>query len=253
MKDVLLSIVTITRDDPTGLARTLASTADWLVDPVVEQIIVDGSTPPAAVGHPVVRLRQQSPGIAGAFNQGLQAAQGEWVWFLNGGDAVHEALHPGWLLALLAATRADIVTGSLHFDGESAPRPIPHLSYQWPLIACWLMHPATLVRRETLLSAGGFDPRRCMAMDYDLWFRLLRRGAIVDVLSVPFARFDVTGVSERPGTHAAARREEARVVLAHGGRLAWAAVWLGLRIIRRISWAVGRSLPFAIGQKHETR
>jgi glycosyltransferase involved in cell wall biosynthesis len=250
-----LSIVTVTKDDPAGLERTLASTAAWLEGlPAVEQIVIDASVLPATVGNPVVRvIRQQSHGIAAAFNEGLQAAQGEWVWFLNGGDAVHEALAPDWLLSLLATTRADIVTGALHFDGESAPRPMPHLSYQWPLIACWLAHPTTLVRRETLLSVGGFDQRWRIAMDYDLWFRLLNRDAIVDVVSVPFARFDVKGVSEHRETRVAARGEEAKVVLAHCGRLGGAVVRLCLRVVRRISWALWRSLPFGFGRRHETR
>jgi glycosyltransferase involved in cell wall biosynthesis len=254
MNNPRLSIITVTKDDPAGLERTLASTAAWLEGSEVEQIVIDASVLPATIGNPVVRVvRQNSRGIAAAFNEGLQEVHGEWVWFLNGGDAVHEALDRDWLLSLLATTRADIVTGALHFDGESAPRPMPHLSYQWPLIACWLAHPTTLVRRKTLLSVGGFDPRWRIAMDYDLWFRVLCRDAIVDVVSVPFARFDMKGVSEHRETRFAAREEEAKVVLAHCGRLGGAAVRLCLRVVRRISWALWRSLPFGSGRKHETR
>jgi glycosyltransferase involved in cell wall biosynthesis len=250
----ILSIVTITKDDPRGLKRTLGSLKSWLSDDRIEHVLVTAENSAACEVSPSSRVVvQRSSGISGAFNEGLQAAKGEWVWFLNGGDAVHEALARDWLLSLLATTRADIVTGALHFDGESAPRPMPHLSYQWPLIACWLAHPATLVRRKTLLSVGGFDQRWRIAMDYDLWFRLLCRDAIVDVVSVPFARFDVKGVSEHRETRGAARGEEAKVVLAHGGRLGGAVVRLCLRVVRRISWALWRSLPFRFGREHETR
>jgi hypothetical protein len=250
----ILSIVTITREDPEGLTRTVESLGGWLSDRRIEHVVVTAkNSVTCELGADSRVEEQRSSGISGAFNEGLECCRGEWVWFLNSGDAVHEGLDPGWLLSLLAVTRANIVTGALHFDGESAPRPMPYLSYQWPLIACWLAHPATLVRRETLLSVGGFAERWRIAMDYDLWFRLLRRGAIVDVVSVPFARFDVKGLSEGRETRAAARTEEAKVVLANCGQLGGTAVWLGLRVVRRISWALWRSLMPRFGGKHEAR
>jgi len=250
----ILSIVTITKEDPRGLKRTLGSLKSWLSDDRIEHVLVTAENSAACEVDPNSRvIVQRSSGISAAFNEGLECCHGEWVWFLNGGDAVHEALDPVWLLSLLTTTRAHIVTGALHFDGDSAPRPMPPLSYQWPLIACWLAHPTTLVRRETLLSVGGFDQRWRIAMDYDLWFRLLNRDAIVDVVSVPFARFDVKGVSEHRETRVAAREEEAKVVRAHCGRLGGAVVRLCLRVVRRILWAFWRSRPFGFGRKHETR
>jgi glycosyltransferase involved in cell wall biosynthesis len=259
MNNLWLTIITVTKDDANGLTRTLGSAAK-LRAAGAEHVVIDGSSDATAsarlvaeAGQGITLLLRPPRGVADAFNAGLTEAHGDWVWFLNGGDAVHETLDPGWLFSLLAATRADIVTGALHFDGESAPRPIPHLSYQWPLIACWLAHPTTLVRRKMLLSAGGFDQRWRIAMDYDLWFRLLRRDAIVDVVSVPFARFDVKGLSERQETRGAPPAAEARVVLAHCRRLGCTTVWLCLRVVRRISWALWRSLMPRFGGKHEVR
>jgi len=239
----LLSIVTVTKDDLNGCAITLNSTASLRQISGVEQVVVAaGESIPHCDEKSVVDLRQTSTGIAGAFNEGINAAHGEWVWFLNGGDTVHETLKPEWLLSLLASTRAQVVTGMIQFDHETMPRPSPHLSYQWPLIACWLAHPATIVRRDLLLKVGGFDERRRIAMDYDLWFRILGRPTVVDVLSVPFARFDSTGISESPSSRAAARRDEAIVVLKYCPQLVWAGMWLWLRILRRILWAAARRL-----------
>jgi len=36
-------------------------------------------------------------------------------------DAVHPGLAREWLLQLLSATAADIVAGTVHYDGEAAP------------------------------------------------------------------------------------------------------------------------------------
>lgn len=238
----LLTIITVTKADPAGAAVTLTSADAWRGLRGVEHIVVDGggSSLDLVSCSGWSHLRQTGSGISAAFNEGLAAASGEWIWFLNGGDRMHEALDPAWLLALLRRTQADVVTGAVQFDGEAKPRVLPHASYQWPLIACWLAHPATLVRRELLVRAGGFDEKLRIAMDYDLWFRVLRRPVVVDAISVPIARFDTGGISERASYRAIARREEAKVVLRHAPSLVWSGFWLGLRIVRRLGWAALR-------------
>jgi len=239
-----LSIVTVTKNDPNGLARTLASAAK-LRAAGAEHVVVDGSDSPSKTSELLkqyqgeVTLYSRTPrGISDAFNFGLTEVHGEWVLFLNGGDAIHDQLNIGWLHSHLNSTQAGVVTGSVQFDGEGSARPRPHLSYQWPLIACWLSHQATFVRREKLLKVDGFSQRWRIAMDYDLWLRLLRKSTVVDVISVPIARFDVTGISEHPRTRMAARREEARVVLAYSVTLAWDVALLCLRLAKRLTLAV---------------
>jgi glycosyltransferase involved in cell wall biosynthesis len=228
----VLSIVTITRNDVSGLIRTLASTADWLADPVVEQIVIDASTPPAVVNNPVVRvIRQRSQGIAAAFNEGLQAATGEWVWFLNGGDAVHPRLSREWLLQLLNATSAGLVIGAIQYDGEAVPRGAPPLPIQWPLVGCWIPHPAVIVRRNVLQASGGFDERWRIAMDFDLWLRLLPQGVVVDVVAVPFTSFDVTGLSQRVDRRRELQRENAGVLRRHWWMFVRSSLGAGCRLV----------------------
>jgi glycosyltransferase involved in cell wall biosynthesis len=227
----------------------------------VEHIVVDGSGECShtnrlirqAGGESVLILRP-AKGIADAFNAGLAMARGDWVWFVNGGDAVHEALDPAWLLALLANSRADLVVGGIHYDGDASPRPVPPLRQQWPLLECWLPHPATIARKQTLLQAGGFDAGYAIAMDYDLWFRLLNGGATVDVISVPLARFDPTGLSQRAYYRQVVCREEARVILRNWRSLLGAPLRLSGRVIRRLLWSVrhrksGSQQPPAHGQQ----
>ncbi|AOS44551.1 putative glycosyl transferase [Lacunisphaera limnophila] len=225
-----LSLVTITKDDPAALARTLASTAGWRQRPGVQQIVVFAGAEPAAWPEGVCALRQTGDGIASAFNEGLQVAQGEWVWFLNGGDAIHEDLAPEWLETLLARTRADLVIGSIQGDGDAAPRELTPLREQWPLLHSWPPHPATLVRREVLRRAGGFSPRYRVCMDFDLWQRLLGAGARADVIAVPLARFDLGGLSSRPENAGLVFRENGDVLWRHQG-----AVW---RTIGRGGWGL---------------
>jgi GT2 family glycosyltransferase len=60
-----------------------------------------------------------------------------------------------------------------------------------------------MVRRATVLDAGGFDPRYLYAMDYDLWLRLAERGTIATI-DEPLA------VRVMGGANVAARKEWAQ-------------------------------------------
>lgn len=240
-----LTLITITKEAPSGLLRTLTS-AMGLRATGVEHIIVDGGADPDSTARFVAQnkwenitlIPRQPRGIADAFNAGMAAARGEWLWFLNGGDAVHESLNPAWLLEMLASSQASIVVGGIHYDGDAAPRFAPPLSQQWPLTTCWLPHPATLVRKDALLNAGGFDEKWAVATDYSLWFKLLGPCARPDLISIPFARFDVNGVSQRVESRRIAHGEEAQVLLENKWHLLREGFQPFMRVFRRLFWAI---------------
>lgn len=220
MQSPWLTIVTITKDDPVGLGRTLASARAWREFPGVEQVVVfAGDAIPDGIPEAVGVVRQASVGIARAFNEGLASARGEWIWFVNSGDAIHEELSPAWLSTLTRRTQADVVTGALLYDDEREPRPPPPPSCQWPMLHSWPAHPATLVRRRALVAIGGFDPRWSICMDFDLWHRLFDAQRAVDVVAMPFARFETNGISRRPEYVGCLYRENAAVVWRHKGRI----------------------------------
>lgn len=223
----LLTIVTITKDDAKGLARTLASTARWRDAAWVEHIVVDGGGTPASVDDKRVRMIQQtSTGISGAFNEGLAEAGGEWVWFVNGGDEVDSRLHAEWLRGLLVGTMAGVVIGGTTFPGATEPRPPPPAKWQWPPYVPWIPHPSTLVRRSLFGRYGFFDPSLTIAMDFEWWLRVLCGDVVVDQVAVPFAIFAPGGVSSREDTRARTRWETAIAVWRHRGVLlrSWAGI-----------------------------
>lgn len=233
-----LTLITITKDDPAGLARTVVSASAWRSCPGVEHLVIyAGAKPEITTEATLILHRQDSTGIAAAFNEGLAHAQGEWVWFLNGGDAIHETTDPSWLLAHLQRTKAGLVVGAVQFDSEAEPKPLPGLRDQWPLIACWLPHQATLIRRNLVQAAGGFHERWRVAMDYDLWLRMIGALTPVDVLSVVLARFSTEGISEAPATAGLKWREDAAVVRHH----AWTMTRYVLRLNLKLGWRLARA------------
>jgi hypothetical protein len=213
--DPNLTIVTITKADLEGLRATLDSTEALRALKGVEQIVVDGDgdAKQGAESAGCRWIRQTGAGISDAFNEGMSVACGEWIWFLNSGDTVHELLDTNWLLGLLRSTCADVVIGAIHYQGESHSRSAPPLWQQWPLLVCWIPHPATLVRRSALAQISGFNPKLEICMDFDLWHRLLSKNIAVDIVGLPFARFDINGASQR--------RENRRFLAGENATVLW--------------------------------
>ena len=237
MKTPWLTLITITKDDPAGLARTLASAAA-LRAAGAQHLVIDGGASPAragtaaAGGESVVFHSRPPQGISDAFNAGLALAQGEWVWFLNGGDQVDARLSSDFLQALLGSSRADLVIGGLTYAGETEPRAHPPRELQWPPFRSWIPHPATLIRRRLFAQFGGFDGRYSIAMDYEWWLRVFSTNVPADVLAVPFAVFAGGGLSQRPEMQKVIAREQADALRRHFGALWWP--WLGFngRLLR---------------------
>lgn len=227
-----LSIVTIVKDDPIGLERTLASAAALRAGGV-QHIIVDGSTAlkretareiPCGVEW-VVRPPQ---GIADAFNVGIAAARGEWIWCLNAGDSVEPRLPADLLLGLLGRTRAGVLIGAPIYEGETEPRLPPPAHLRWPPVRSWIPHPATFVRRSVFERFGGFDERYTIAMDFEFWLRVIADGANVDVIALPIALFASGGLSQRAELRVQLEREKNHALRRHAGKLVRA--WLGVSL-----------------------
>lgn len=87
------SVITITRNDSTGLARTIRSLASQ-EHRNVEHIIIDGASTDdtAAIlstysaAYPVVKVSEPDDGIYDAMNKGVALATGDLVVFMNSGD-----------------------------------------------------------------------------------------------------------------------------------------------------------------------
>ena len=95
-KSILLSIVTITKDDKNGLKDTINSING---NNFVELIVIDGSIKSLInkeflkkntnLNH-VKYLKQKTSGIFNAMNEGLKNAQGKYIIFMNGGDKFYK-------------------------------------------------------------------------------------------------------------------------------------------------------------------
>lgn len=152
----------------------------------VEHIVVDGGSTDGTVdaiashadAYPRLHwISERDRGIAHAMNKGLAMASGEIVGFLHADDYY---LHPEVLTNVASAFNAHpmtiwatggmrVVNAERRMLREIAPRTY---SFRRLLRSNIILHPATFVKRSSLLDVGGFNERYRYAMDYDLWLRL---------------------------------------------------------------------------------
>lgn len=153
----------------------------------IEILVIDDGSPDrtaqvaAGCGELVRVLRQPNGGPAAARNHGAREARGAWLAFLDADDA--------WLprkLERQAAAIDDTVT-LLHThavgrgDCNDAP---PEIDFATLWKSNSIATSSVLVRKAAFDEIGGFDEdRSIMAVeDYNLWLRLVHRGARVRVI-----------------------------------------------------------------------
>lgn len=155
--------------------------------PPLEVVVVDdGSTDGTwavieaakADGPGLVRgIRQENKGACAARNTGLRNASGEWVQFLDADDE----LFPDKLAFQVPFTeQADIVVGDYEQVMPDGLLLTVEALYDRPWMALVKTRMGTtsanLWRRSAVEAAGGWDEELASSQDYELLFRMLKRG-----------------------------------------------------------------------------
>ncbi|PWF22181.1 glycosyltransferase [Corticimicrobacter populi] len=238
-KSPIVSIITISKDDPEGLAKTLASVSGQSFQ-AYEQILVlagrsrDINVPADGRIH---WTESESPGISNALNAGVAAATGEWIQFLNGGDAFSDDRS----LELLTGARDASVAMICSYA-----RVVQH-GYNLPTRSLqpgrdefiYISHQATLFRRDLFERYGLFSPDIKIRMDLE-WLTRLPRETAFRFLETVTVDFDGSGVSS---THiCTGTLEEARILAASQYGVARA-----LRVLAKLPFRLFKSRIRAIG------
>jgi teichuronic acid biosynthesis glycosyltransferase TuaG len=149
-----------------------------------------------------LRMPANTGGPAGPRNAALAQATTHWVAFCDADDL----WHPRKLALQLevASSRAsDLVCSAIQDFKESAPdtgsladghgKALPSSRVGlWRLLGKNVIPGSTvLCRRDAIADAGGFDtsPQLVAVEDYDLWIRLLERGAVATKIDTPLVAY----------------------------------------------------------------
>lgn len=162
-------------------------------------------------------------GQAAAINEGVSRGTAPYVCWLNSDDW----WLPGGLARLLAALQAQpgapMAYGRVwnHVESTGREKAVFVRPYsEWMMAqACIVSQPGTLVRRDAWQAVGGVDESLHMAMDYDLWWKLIGQHglpAFVDEFVAVNREHRDTKTSTRRALH---YREAMAVVRKHHGRV----------------------------------
>lgn len=208
---MLFSIITINRNNASGLDKTMASVVGQAFDDF-EYIVIDGASTDDSVqvihkycerSDKIRWLSEPDNGIYDAMNKGASMASGDYMLFLNSGDtyASNSVLED----VKSAGVDNDLVVGRINFiDAEGRA----HEDYQnvssvhslYGFRQSMLPHQATFVKRSTFLSIGPYDTRYKIVADWQYCLKvIMKNGCSYSTIPVTVANFDNTGVSSTDG------------------------------------------------------
>lgn len=199
----LLTIVTITLNDKDNLIDTVNSIIYQITDEV-EYIVKDGESTDGSEEYlnnysDLIRvIRKKDTGIYDAMNQGLYAANGEYIMYINSGDCLkNESL--GEILQKLKE-KPDCIMGGVenviqiennrYIKRIQPDRNINHLKNG--MICC---HQSFVARKDIIEKMGGFDTSFRVAGDWDLISRIYKKERKTVFCDDPFVTYDVYGLS----------------------------------------------------------
>ncbi|UGS38762.1 glycosyltransferase family 2 protein [Capillimicrobium parvum] len=179
-------------------AATLPRAIDAVLTQTVadlELIVIDdgSSDDSAAIAHaaaardPRVRVLEmgRNVGIARSLNAGIEAARAPVVAVQDADDfSAPQRLERQ--LSVLDRWADVAVVGCRMREVDGAGRELaPRTTFASGDVRKALAHfnpipnTSAALRRDAVLAAGGYDPRYCYAMEYDLWLRLAERWRVV--------------------------------------------------------------------------
>ena len=226
MSAPLFSIITITYNAAATLPATLRSVQEQSCKDY-EYIVVDGASQDNTLslvepcGLPVRLLSEPDQGLYDAMNKGMRMATGEYLIFLNAGDAFHAPDTLQCIAHAIGDSRPGVVYGETAIvDSErnfvmmrrlKAPEKLTWRSFKSGMLVC---HQAFIARRDLAVE---YDLQYRYSADVDWCIRCMRRTD--ELLNTHLTLIDYLNEGETTRHHKASLKERFRVMCHHYGTL----------------------------------
>ena len=201
----MITVITINKDNITGLKKTINSIAIQTYK-FYKHIIVDGSSRDGSIEYiyglatkgDVTHLYDEGLGIYNAMNIGLMGCSSKYLFYLNSGDVFSSKDS----LKILAecADGADVVHGMFGckrdkvieyknqceevYFGKRYQHNIPSLA-------------SSLILREKLLAVKGFNTRYKISSDVEVMYKIALSRGTFRCVQQPIVVFDTNGISSK--------------------------------------------------------
>ena len=192
---MLLSIITITMNNPEELEETLRSVLDNAKNIEYEQIVINGGKCNQTYNilekyssihckHPFskfITINEKDKGIADAFNKGIMQSRGEAIIFLNSGDLLDSSTYFESALEMLSKDPRLIFihSGITYIDNFAGPIEMLPMKKVQLGRGMPIYHQTMITRRSVFESIGHFKSTFRFAMDYEWICRLYQKGLYI--------------------------------------------------------------------------
>lgn len=222
-----LSIITINRNNATGLEKTMRSVASQTFKEF-EYIVVDGASTDGGVD--VIKklesefahlkwVSEPDKGIYNAMNKGIRMAKGDFIQILNSADCLATTDVTGKMIAAIEnAGSPSILYGNMikcYPDGRKvvdksfAGREITMLD----MYTGTLNHDPAYIRRELFEKYGYYDESLKIVSDWKWYLQaIVLGGEKPRYVDVDVTLFDMTGISEDSDNKEKIRKERRDVL-----------------------------------------
>lgn len=236
------SIVTVCRNAERAIASSgLSLRQQTLHD--YEWLVIDGAsndrTLEVAGGlavEPTRVISERDVGVYDAMNKAVLLARGDWIYFLNAGDAFADDEVLADVAARLDTHPAvELLWGDMIYFGPAGEwlRRYRHVRRS-TLVFDDPNHQAVFARRVLFERVGPFNLNFPTSADYDWLLRIFRSGAITHYMPRVIARFEVGGMHSADPAALAAERRALRLQYVTPG-----ALWRGSQLARvRRRWRI---------------
>lgn len=197
MKDVKISVVTVTYNAENAVEKTLRSVLAQSYQNK-EVIIIDGGSTDKTLeivdryrAQIAVVVSEPDKGIYDAMNKGARIATGEWIVYMNAGDEFSDSD----VLSTVAQNcdDCDVIYGDtlIKYDFGTLYRRASFFSKNDRNLP--LGHQSTYVRTQWMKQ--GFDLRFKIAADYGFFYKLYKEGYKFKYIARPLSCYDMQGFS----------------------------------------------------------
>ncbi|EKR65353.1 glycosyltransferase, group 2 family protein [Leptospira weilii str. 2006001853] len=201
-----ISIVTINYNDHVGLEKTVLSVSNQICLNQIEYIIIDAASKDGSLS--VIQryndlfsfwLSEPDFGIYDGQNKGILNSKGEYILFLNSGDALANENTLSEILSFELSS--DLIYGDMLIESKEGnlrlgrQPPVMTLSH---LLLDTIWHPACLIKRKLFERYGLYDLNFRIAADYEFWLKVFSAGVSTKYIPVVFSQFNLQGLSSAP-------------------------------------------------------
>lgn len=222
-----LSIITINRNNASGLEKTLQSVASQTYKEF-EYIVIDGASTDGSVevikkyesefAH-IRWVSEPDLGIYNAMNKGIRMASGEYIQILNSADCLATPdVMERMLVALEKANKPSVFYGNMVKCFPDGRRLVDksfagHEITMLGMFLGTLNHNPAYIRRDLFEKYGYYDEHLKIVSDWKWYLQaVILGGENPQYVDIDVTLFDMTGVSENADNKELIRQERQRVL-----------------------------------------